>query len=169
MKRVGIGYDLHRLVKKRALVLGGVKIKYHLGLDGHSDADVLIHALIDALLGAAGLRDIGFHFPPGDERYHNISSLVLLGEVKTMLDREGWRLGNADAVISAEAPVLTPFIDTMRENIAAALDVGKSRISVKATTTEGLGVCGRQEGMAAQAVVLIEKAAHPGPAGHEAE
>ena len=169
MKRVGIGYDLHRLAKNRALVLGGVKIKYHLGLDGHSDADVLIHALIDALLGAAGMRDIGFHFPTGDDKYRNISSLHLLGEVKEMLEREGWKLGNADAVISAEAPVLAPFIDAMRENIAAVLEVGKNRVSVKATTTEGLGVCGRQEGMAAQAIVLIEKAAHPGPAGHEAD
>lgn len=169
MKRVGIGYDLHRLATNRALVLGGVRIKHHLGLDGHSDADVLIHALIDALLGAAGMRDIGFHFPTGDERYRNISSLRLLGEVKEMLEREGWKLGNADAVISAEAPVLAPFIDEMRENIAAALEVSKNRVSVKATTTEGLGVCGRQEGMAAQAIVLIEKAAHPGPAGHEAD
>lgn len=169
MNRVGIGYDLHRLVEKRPLVLGGVTIKHHRGLDGHSDADVLIHALIDALLGAAGLHDIGFYFPPGDERYRGISSLVLLGEAKKMLDREGWEIGNADAVIIAESPVIAPYIETMRENIAAVLAVAKCRVSVKATTTEGLGVCGRQEGIAAQAVVLLEKTAHPGPTGHEAE
>lgn len=169
MNRVGIGYDLHRLVEKRPLVLGGVTIEHHLGLDGHSDADVLIHALIDALLGAAGLRDIGFHFPPADERYREISSLVLLGEAKIMLEREGWEVGNVDAVIISEAPVLAPYIEGMRENIAAVLAVAKCRVSVKATTTEGLGVCGRQEGMAAQAIVLLEKAAHPGPTGREAE
>jgi len=169
MNRVGIGFDLHRLTENRALVLGGVRIEYHRGLDGHSDADVLIHALIDALLGAAGLGDIGYHFPSDDQSYCGISSLTLLGRVKVLLDREGWKLGNADMVIIAEAPVIAPYIEGMRENIAAALDAAKSRISVKATTTEGLGVCGRQEGIAAQAVVLLEKTAHPGPTGHEAE
>jgi len=167
--RVGIGYDLHRLVENRALVIGGVNIKYNSGLEGHSDADVLIHALIDALLGAAGLRDIGYHFPADDDSYRNISSLVLLKKVKKMLDLEGWKLGNTDAVIVAEAPVLAPYIDKMRENIAAIFDVSQSRISVKATTTEGLGVSGRREGIAAKAIVLIEKTAHPGPTGHEAE
>lgn len=169
MIRVGIGYDLHRLAKKRALIIGGVTIEYSCGLEGHSDADVLIHALIDALLGAAGLRDIGYHFPAGNDSYRNISSLVLLEKVKKMLDREGWKVKNTDAVIIAEEPVLAPHIDKMRENIAAVLDISQGRISVKATTTEGLGVSGRREGIAAQAVVLIKKTAHPGPAGHEAE
>lgn len=167
--RVGIGYDLHRLAESRVLVLGGVKIVHHPGLEGHSDADVLVHALIDAILGAAGLGDIGFHFPAGDRRYHDISSLVLLGEVKKMLDREGWKLSNADTVIIAEAPVLAPYIDSMRENIADVLELAKCRISVKATTTEGLGVCGRREGIAAQAVVMLEKSAYPHPTGREAE
>ncbi len=169
MNRVGIGFDLHRLAQNRPLVLGGVKIEHPLGLDGHSDADVLIHALIDALLGAAGLHDIGFHFPPVEERYRCISSLVLLGEVKKMLDRDHWKLGNADAVVIAEAPLLAPYVEAMCENIAAALGVARCLVSVKATTTEGLGVCGRQEGIAAQVVVMLEKIAHPGPAGHEAE
>jgi len=169
MNRVGIGYDLHRLVEKRDLFLGGVKIEHYMGLDGHSDADVLIHALIDALLGAAGMRDIGFHFPPGDDRYRNISSLILLGEVGKMLHREGWKLVNADTVVIAEAPLLAPYIDKMREKIAAALSVPRCRVAVKATTTEKMGVCGREEGIAAQAVILLEKVAHPGPAGHEAE
>ena len=165
---VGSGYDLHRLVENRSLVLGGVTIEHHLGLEGHSDADVLVHALIDALLGAAGLGDIGFHFPPADERYRGISSLALLREVNRTLDREGWKPGNIDTVIIAEAPLLAPYIDLMRDNIAAALDLARCRVSIKATTTEGLGVCGRQEAIAAQAVALIEKTAHPGPAGQEA-
>lgn len=157
MNRVGIGYDLHRLVAERPLVLGGVKIDHHLGLDGHSDADVLLHALSDALLGAAGLGDIGFHFPPDDQRYRNISSLVLLKAVKEKLDRKRWRLVNADAVLIAQSPRLAPHVGAMRDNIAAALAVSRDLVSIKATTTEGLGVCGREEGIAAQAVVMLEK------------
>ncbi len=157
MNRVGIGFDLHQLVAKRPLVLGGVKIDHHLGLKGHSDADVLLHALSDALLGAAGLGDIGFHFPPGDQRYLDISSLVLLGEVKKKLDRKGFKVINADTVIIAETPLLAPHIGAMRENIAAVLAVSGDLVSVKATTTEGLGICGREEGIAAQAVVMLKK------------
>lgn len=169
MNRVGIGYDLHRLADNRDLILGGVKINHPLGLEGHSDADVLVHALIDALLGAANLGDIGTHFPPGDESYRAISSLILLGRVKLLLERERWELNNADMVVIAQEPHLAPHIGAMRDNIASALGVARCRISVKATTTEGLGVCGRQEGIAAQAVVLINKSAHPGPAGQEAQ
>ncbi len=168
MNRVGIGYDLHRLVENRPLMLGGVEIMHHLGLEGHSDADVLLHALCDALLGAAGLGDIGYHFPSGDEGYRNISSLVLLKEVKNKLDREGWKPGNVDAVIIAQAPSMAPHIEAMREKIASVLNLSRCQVSVKATTTERLGVCGREEGIAAEAVVLLEKLEPPGPAGHEA-
>lgn len=167
MNRVGVGFDMHRLVEGRPLVLGGVKFDYPLGLAGHSDADVLVHALIDAMLGAAGLRDIGYHFPPGDDRYKGISSMDLLGQVRDMLDRERWILANADLVIIAEDPALAPYIETMRDKLAGALSVSRGQISIKATTTEGLGPCGRKEGIAAQAVVLLEKAAHTDPAGHE--
>jgi 2-C-methyl-D-erythritol 2,4-cyclodiphosphate synthase len=159
---------VHRLVSGRPLVLGGITINHHLGLDGHSDADVLLHALIDAMFGAAGMRDIGYHFPPGDERYSGIKSLILLDETKKLLVAEGWKIINADMTVIAEAPKLAPYIEAMREIIAETLAVPECRISVKATTTEGLGVCGRQEGIAAQAVVLLEKSAHPSPVGHEA-
>lgn len=157
MNRVGTGYDLHRLVENRDLILGGEKIDYHLGLDGHSDADVLLHALIDAMLGAAALGDIGSHFPPGDSRYRGISSLKLLEETAVILARENWQLLNADSVIIAEKPLLAPYTGKMAANIAGALSVPLRRISVKATTTEGLGVCGREEGIAAQAAVLLEE------------
>lgn len=169
MDRVGIGYDLHRLVEGRSLILGGVKIDYRLGLEGHSDADVLLHALSDALLGAACLGDIGFHFPPGEERYRDISSLALLGEVRKKLERERWKVANADTVVIAEAPKLARHIEAMRENIAEALGVPRGVVSIKATTTEGLGVCGREEGIAAQAVVMLKKQTPPGPTGQEAE
>ncbi len=149
-------------------MLGGITINHHLGLDGHSDADVLLHALIDAMFGAAGMRDIGYHFPPGDERYKGIKSLLLLAETKKRLVADGWKIINADMTVIAEVPKLAPYIEAMREIIAETLAVPECRISVKATTTEGLGVCGRQEGIAAQAVVLLEKSAHPGPVGHEA-
>ncbi len=169
MNRVGIGYDLHRLVEDRALVLGGVEIDHPLGLEGHSDADVLLHALADALLGAACLGDIGFHFPPGDEHYRDISSLVLLKQVREKLELNRWKVVNADTVIIAEAPRMAPHIEAMRENIADALAVPRGAISVKATTTEGFGICGREEAIAAEAVVLLEKQAPPGPTGQEAE
>ncbi len=169
MNRVGIGFDLHRLAEKRPLILGGVEIEHPRGLEGHSDADVLLHALMDALLGAAGKRDIGFYFPPGEERWRGVSSLELLAEVKKVLERERWALVNADLVIIAEAPALAPHIEAMQENIAACLSAKKKRVTIKATTTEGLGPCGREEGIAAQAVVLLEKTALAGPAGQEAE
>ena len=155
MLRIGIGYDLHRLVENRPLILGGEKIPFSRGLEGHSDADVLVHALMDALLGAAGLGDIGRHFPPGESRYRNISSLALLREVKSFLDREGWKLINADTIIIAEAPRLAPYTEAMGKNLAAILDVPASCISVKATTTEGTGPIGRGEAIAAQAVALL--------------
>jgi 2-C-methyl-D-erythritol 2,4-cyclodiphosphate synthase len=161
VNRVGTGFDVHRLVNNRPLVIGGVTIDYHLGLDGHSDADVLVHALIDALLGAAGLRDIGFYFPPDDNRYKNINSLELLAVVKAKLEESNWCLVNADTVIIVEAPKLSAYIEEMRDNLAAVLGVTKSRVAVKATTTEGLGFCGRGEGVAAQAVVLLEKSSQP--------
>ncbi len=168
MNRIGTGYDVHRLVGGRPLIIGGVELEYHLGLEGHSDADVLTHALIDALLGAAGLGDLGSHFPAGDECYRNICSLKLLEEVKKMLDDRCWKLVNADLVLIAEAPKIAPFARQIAENLAAVLDVSRSCINVKATTTEGLGFCGQGEGMAAQAVVLIEKVALPEPENHEA-
>ncbi len=161
MNRVGTGYDVHRLIENRPLVLGGVTIDYHLGLEGHSDADVLVHALIDALLGAAGLRDIGFYFPPDDNRYRNINSLELLAVVIAKIEENKWCLVNADTVIIAEAPKLSAYIEEMRERLAKVIGVTKGRVSVKATTTEGLGFCGRGEGIAAQAVVLLEKSSQP--------
>lgn len=168
MNRIGTGFDLHRLVAGRPLILGGVKIAHHLGLDGHSDADVLLHALADALLGAAALGDIGRHFPPGDERYRGLSSIVLLNEVNRMLQEKGWKVVNADLVVIAEEPHLAPYNEQICESISGALNIPRCRISVKATTTEGLGVCGRREAIAAQAVVLLEKEEKPCPAGHEA-
>ncbi len=137
------------------LILGGVEIPFHSRLQGHSDADVLLHALMDALLGAAGLRDIGFHFPPGDSRFKDISSLKLLAEVRALIAAENYSISNADMVIIAEAPLLSPYIEKMKENIAAILHLPRSALSVKATTTEGLGLCGRGEAIAAQAAVLL--------------
>ena len=164
-----MGFDQHRLTADRPLIIGGIEIDYSLGLEGHSDADVLLHALMDALLGAAGQKDIGYHFPPGDPCYRGVSSLDLLFRVREMLDRDYWQLVNADLVIIAEAPKMAPYIDKIGERIASALGVSKTRISVKATTTEGLGSCGRGEGIAAAAVVLLEKKKHAQPEAHEAE
>ena len=155
MFRVGTGYDLHRLAAGRPLILGGVEIDHLSGLEGHSDADVLLHALMDAMLGAAGLRDIGYYFPPGDPEYKNISSLLLLEEVRAHVEQEGYRLVNADTVIIAEAPRLAPYIEEMKKKTAAALRISPKLISIKATTTEGLDSCGRGEAVAAQAVVLL--------------
>lgn len=153
---MGIGFDIHRLAQDRPLVLGGVAIPFPLGLEGHSDADVLIHALMDALLGAAGLRDIGHYFPPGEPRFRNISSLELLREVKKLVAGEGYRVVNADMVVIAEAPRLAPFIGAMKEKMAPVLELSESALSVKATTAEGLGVCGRGEAIAAYAAVLLQ-------------
>lgn len=153
--RIGTGYDVHRLVEGRPLILGGVTIPYEKGLLGHSDADVLIHAIMDAMLGALALGDIGRHFPDTDSTYKGISSIRLLEHVAALCSREGYFLGNIDAVIIAEHPKLAPYIAAMRENIAHTLGVTVDRISIKATTTEGLGFCGTGEGIAAQAVTLL--------------
>ena len=155
--RVGHGYDVHRLVKDRRLILGGVEIPYSLGLLGHSDADVLTHAIMDALLGSAALGDIGHLFPDTDPAYKGANSLALAQEVAARLRANGWEIGNIDATILAQAPKLAPYIVQMRENIAAALGIQVDRVSVKATTEEGLGFTGEGLGIAAHAVCLICK------------
>lgn len=153
--RIGTGYDVHRLVKDRKLILGGVEIPYEKGLLGHSDADVLLHAIMDALLGAAALGDIGEHFPDTDETWEGVSSLALLKLVKSMLEKNTFLIENIDATIVAQAPKMRPYIPQMRQNIADALEIDLSQVSVKATTEEGLGFTGNGEGIAAQAAVLI--------------
>ena len=153
--RVGQGFDVHQLVAGRKLVIGGVDIPHEKGLLGHSDADVLLHAICDALLGAAALGDIGRHFADSDARYKNIDSRILLREVARMLTNEGFRIGNVDATIIAQAPKMAPHIPKMVENIAADLGVAMNAVNVKATTTEKLGYAGRGEGIGAQAVVLV--------------
>ena len=155
--RIGHGYDVHRLVPGRALILGGVDIPWEYGLLGHSDADVLTHAVMDALLGAAGLGDIGHLFPDSDPAYAGADSLVLLGQVMERLDRAGLRVGNVDATILAQRPKLAPHIPAMRANLARVLGVDPGRVNVKATTEEGLGFTGAGEGMAAHAVCLLEE------------
>lgn len=157
MSRVGIGYDIHRLVKGRPLVLGGVKIPFEKGLLGWSDGDALVHAISDALLGAAALGDIGSHFPPDDPKYKGISSIELLQQVGDMLRSQGWCIGNIDATIIAEEPKLSPFFEGMRRNIAQALQVDEICIGLKAKTGEGLDSLGRGEGIAAYAVALVER------------
>ena len=154
--RIGEGYDVHRLVCGRKLILGGVDIEYEKGLDGHSDADVLVHAIMDSLLGAAALGDIGKLFPDNDPSYKGADSLVLLSRVVERLDSEGYRIVNIDSTVIAQAPKLAPHIEKMRENIAAAAKAELSQISVKATTEERLGFTGRGEGIASRAVCLIE-------------
>lgn len=154
--RIGTGYDVHRLVPGRELILGGVKIEYERGLLGHSDADVLLHAIMDAILGAAALGDIGKHFPDTDSTYKGISSIRLLEHVRELIKKEGLRVGNVDATIIAQKPKMRPYIETMRKNIADALAVDISRINVKATTEEGLGFTGMGEGISSQAVCLLE-------------
>lgn len=153
--RIGNGYDVHRLGEGRKLIVGGVDIPYDRGLIGHSDADVLIHAVMDALLGAMAKGDIGLHFPDSDERYKDASSMVLLGEVARMVQSEGMLVENIDSVIMAEKPKFRPYIDEMRQNIASALGLDISQVSVKATTEEGLGFTGREEGIAASAVCIL--------------
>src|SRR5512147_140174 len=155
--RVGIGHDTHRLEDGRPLILGGVRVEHGRGLAGHSDADVLLHALTDALLGAAGLGDIGRHFPDTDPRYEGIDSRMLLRAAVQRVREAGWRVGNVDATIIAQAPRLAPHIPAMVANIAADLEIPAAAVNVKATTTEGLGFSGRGEGIAAQAVVLLEE------------
>lgn len=151
--RVGIGYDVHRLVPGRKLILGGVTIPFHMGLLGHSDADVLTHALCDAILGAAALGDIGRHFPDTDMRYKDISSLKLLEHISAMIKERGFLLGNADVTVVAQAPKLMPFIPEMIKNLSSAMDVDTSIVNIKATTTEGLGFTGTGDGLAAYAIV----------------
>ena len=153
--RVGMGYDVHRLVPERDLIIGGVKIPYEKGLLGHSDADVLLHAISDALLGAAALGDIGKHFPDTDPAYKGISSLLLLEKVGEMLSDKGFLIENIDATIIAQAPKMRPYIDAMRENIANALQIDVSVVNVKATTEEGLGFTGSGEGISSQAICLL--------------
>lgn len=157
-RRIGIGYDVHRLAADRSLVLGGVTVPFELGLLGHSDADVLTHAICDALLGAAGLGDIGIHFPDSDERYRGISSLRLLEEVVRFVREAGYGPVNVDATVVAERPKLTPHLPAMKEAIGRLLGLSADRIGLKATTSEGLGALGRGDGIAAVAVCLIETA-----------
>jgi 2-C-methyl-D-erythritol 2,4-cyclodiphosphate synthase len=152
---VGFGYDVHRLVAGRPLILGGVQITYEKGLDGHSDADVLLHALMDALLGAAGLRDIGYHFPPGDPAYKGADSMKLLAHVVELLATEGFKPVNVDITLLAERPKIGPHVEAMKANIAGALGVEPRRVGVKATTNEGMGFVGEGQGMAAYAVAMI--------------
>ena len=155
--RIGHGYDVHRLVPGRALILGGVKIPYELGLDGHSDADVLLHAVMDALLGAAALRDIGYHFPDTDPTYKGADSMQLLKEVGRKIAAAGYRVGNIDVTMIAQKPKLKDYIPTMAKNIAAALEIEENRVNVKATTEEHLGFTGTGEGMSCHAVCLLEE------------
>ena len=155
--RIGHGYDVHRLVPNRDLIIGGVKIDYELGLDGHSDADVMLHAVMDALLGAAALRDIGYHFPDTDMRYKGADSRMLLREVAKKIDEAGYRLGNVDVTMIAQRPKLKPHIPQMMENIAADLGVDIGRVNVKATTEEKLGFTGEGLGMSCHAVCILEE------------
>lgn len=155
--KVGIGYDVHRLKEGRKLILGGVEIPFERGLDGHSDADVLLHAIMDALLGAMGLKDIGHQFPDTDNAYLGISSLKLLERTSQLMKENGYEVGNIDAVVIAQKPKLSPYLDKMRQNIAAVLGCESGQVSVKATTEEHLGFTGREEGMASQAVCLLLK------------
>lgn len=155
--RIGFGFDVHKLVPERELWLGGIRLEHSLGLLGHSDADVVIHALCDALLGAANLRDIGFQFPDTDEKYKNIDSKILLSKTVALLEKKGYGIGNTDITICAERPKINPHIPAMKETLANVMGIPTDDISIKATTTEKLGFTGREEGISAYAVVLIEK------------
>ena len=155
--RIGTGYDVHRLVEGRKLILGGVDVPHSMGLDGHSDADALVHALCDALLGALGAGDIGAYFPDTDPKWKGSSSLLLLKEVMRMCREKGFELANVDSVIVAQKPKLAPYLPEMEKNIASTMDIETDRINIKATTTEKLGFAGREEGIAAYAVALLIK------------
>ena len=157
--RIGIGYDVHQLVPDRKLWLGGVEIPHTLGLLGHSDADVLIHAICDAILGAAALGDIGKHFPDNDPNYKNIDSKILLKKCGELIAEKGYRIGNIDSIVVAQKPKIGPYIPMMRQTLAEVLGIDADQVSVKATTTEHLGFEGREEGISAQAVVLLESSA----------
>lgn len=156
--RVGMGYDVHKLVENRKLILGGVEIPYEYGLLGHSDADVLVHAIMDALLGAAALRDIGRHFPDSDPAYEGAHSIELLKKVGEMLEERMYLIENIDATVIAQKPKLLPYIDTMVKNVAEALHLEEDQVNIKATTEEGLGFTGKKEGISAQAICCISKA-----------
>ncbi|WP_455104348.1 2-C-methyl-D-erythritol 2,4-cyclodiphosphate synthase [Peptostreptococcus sp.] len=153
--RVGIGYDVHKLVEARDLIIGGVKIDHDRGLLGHSDADVLTHALIDAIFGALGEGDLGRHFPDTDPQFKGADSLRLLGYARDLMDKKGYRLGNADCTIIAQAPKMAPHLSSMIENFARVLDTDRANINIKATTEEGLGFTGAKEGISSQAIVLL--------------
>ncbi|WP_346885013.1 2-C-methyl-D-erythritol 2,4-cyclodiphosphate synthase [Clostridium sp. UBA4395] len=155
--RIGLGYDVHKLVPNRDLIIGGVKIPHTLGLLGHSDADVLIHAIMDSLLGAAALGDIGKHFPDTDAEFKGISSIKLLNEVRELLSKNNYKIENIDATIIAQRPKMSPYITSMRENISEALRISIDQINVKATTEEGLGFTGIEEGISSQSICLISK------------
>lgn len=154
--RIGMGYDVHKLVSGRDLIIGGVSIPYELGLLGHSDADVLLHAIMDSLLGACALGDIGKHFPDTDDRFKGISSIELLKETKKLITDKGFKIINIDATIIAQKPKMRPYIDTMRKNIASALEIDTDCINVKATTEEGLGFTGSMEGISSQSIALVD-------------
>ena len=156
MLRIGLGYDVHRLVEKRDLIIGGVNIPYEKGLLGHSDADVLLHAISDSILGAAALGDIGKHFPDTDERYKGISSLTLLKEVGLLIKNKGYKIINIDATIIAQKPKMAPYIQGMRENISKVLDLNIDQINIKATTEEGLGFTGESLGISSQSICLLK-------------
>ncbi|MCR4695661.1 MAG: 2-C-methyl-D-erythritol 2,4-cyclodiphosphate synthase [Pseudobutyrivibrio sp.] len=153
--RIGTGYDVHKLVEGRKLIIGGVTIEHSLGLLGHSDADVLLHAIADAVLGAAGLKDIGAHFPDTDPQYKGISSMVLLEKVRDLVMEKGYVVGNVDATVIAQAPKLRPYIEEMEKNVAACLGIDVDQVNIKATTEEHLGFTGREEGISSQAVCLL--------------
>lgn len=155
--RIGIGYDVHKLVEDRKLIIGGIEIPYERGLLGHSDADVLIHAIMDAILGALALRDIGYHFPDNDNKYKDIDSKVLLSKVYEIMKSKNYKIGNIDSVVACQAPKLASHIDDMRKAIAHILKTDIDNVSIKATTTERLGFVGRGEGISSEAVVLLER------------
>ena len=154
--RIGLGYDVHKLVKDRKLIIGGVEIPYELGLLGHSDADVLLHAIMDSILGACALGDIGKHFPDTDEKYKDISSIKLLEYVGELIKKHSYKRGNIDSIIIAQKPKMAPYIEQMKKNIALALNIDISKVNVKATTEEGLGFTGKSEGISSQSICLIE-------------
>ena len=155
MFRVGFGYDVHRLVEGRSLILGGVNIPHHLGLSGHSDADVLIHAMIDAILGALAKGDIGQHFPDNDPAYKDMDSMVMLKRVMEWVNADGYKINQLDTTVVAEKPRLSPFVEAMKQRLSETLAIQTDQINIKATTTEGMGFCGRQEGVAAYAIVSL--------------
>ena len=155
--RIGHGYDVHRLGENRDLIIGGVKIPHNLGLVGHSDADVLTHAIMDSILGALTLRDIGYHFPDNDNSFKNINSLLLLEKVKELLDDRGYKIGNIDSTIIAQKPKISPYIEEMRENISSVLKISKEDINIKATSEEKLGFTGEEKGISAHSVCIIFK------------